>query len=226
MVVSLVKKYKRCLDCDRTRLEVYFYSYINKSGTPSRRGHCRDCALIRQKRAASKYKRIHGRCRSSYNYVRKFTPVKSNCAKCNAEYIKIQKTHKYCSQVCKAHANNSTDKQYGSLSGHWPSYFRGLANQPHRKPYGLTWEDLNEVYLRQKGLCALSGVELTCLKKKGTIFRTNASVDRIQAGGPYTKDNIQLVCSALNKFRTDLSVEEFIDWCRKVVEHAEPKKVQ
>lgn len=55
--------------------------------------------------------------------------------------------------------------------------------------------------------------------EKGVICRTNASIDRLEAGGPYIKDNIQLVCSVLNKFRINTPVAEFVWWCKKVAEH-------
>jgi hypothetical protein len=70
--------------------------------------------------------------------------------------------------------------------------------------------------------CALSGVQLTCDLSKGVVSQTNASVDRIVAGGPYTEDNIQMVCRALNQWRADTSVVDFVAWCRKVVEYNTP----
>jgi len=66
----------------------------------------------------------------------------------------------------------------------------------------------------------LTGVELTCNLNKGMICETNASIDRILAGGNYEKNNVQLVCAAVNRLRTNMSVEEFIEWCRKVVTYA------
>jgi hypothetical protein len=68
--------------------------------------------------------------------------------------------------------------------------------------------------------CALTGVELTCILEKGTVCKTNASIDRIDPKGPYTKDNVQLVCAAINKLRVDMSVDDFINWCKKVSDHA------
>ena len=70
----------------------------------------------------------------------------------------------------------------------------------------------------QNNRCALSGIELTCKLEKGVVYKTNASIDRIDAGGPYIKENIQLVCRALNGFRVDTDLKEFIWWCGKVTE--------
>jgi hypothetical protein len=76
----------------------------------------------------------------------------------------------------------------------------------------------------QDGKCALSGVELTCILQKGVITKTNASIDRIDPKGVYTQDNVQLVCAILNKFRIDTPIDEFVDWCKKVANHAIYKK--
>ena len=67
--------------------------------------------------------------------------------------------------------------------------------------------------------CALSGVPLTCELQIGKRTKTNASIDRIEAGGAYTADNIQMVCRALNSWRADTAIPDFVNWCRKVVEH-------
>jgi hypothetical protein len=72
----------------------------------------------------------------------------------------------------------------------------------------------------QNGKCALSGVELTCTLQKGVRSKTNASIDRIDPKGPYVIENVQLVCSVINKFRIDTPVDEFVEWCRKVADHA------
>ena len=58
---------------------------------------------------------------------------------------------------------------------------------------------------------------------EGVTFKTNASIDRIIAGGEYTKDNIQLVCAALNSWRADTDLQEFIWFCKKVTEYQEEK---
>ena len=61
---------------------------------------------------------------------------------------------------------------------------------------------------------------LTCEKIRGIISKTNASIDRIFAGGVYNRRNIQLVCRAVNSFRGDMTVNEFINWSKKVTYHA------
>jgi len=88
----------------------------------------------------------------------------------------------------------------------------------------LTKQDLLDLLEKQNYCCALTGVEMTCVLEKGTTNKTNVSIDRIDPKGPYIKENIQLVCAAVNKFRIDTPLDEFIDWCRKVTEHALQKQ--
>ena len=65
---------------------------------------------------------------------------------------------------------------------------------------------------------------MTCNLELGTRFPRNVSVDRIKPGGPYTKDNIQLVCRALNSWRADSDLNEFIEMCRAVANHADKRE--
>lgn len=84
---------------------------------------------------------------------------------------------------------------------------------------GLTTSIILGVLKAQEYKCALTGVAMTCKLVIGVDHMTNASVDRIIAGGPYTEDNIQMVCRGVNMWRGVLPVAEYVDWCRKVAAH-------
>ena len=114
----------------------------------------------------------------------------------------------------------TTKTQYAAISGNWSRYFSRLMRKWRE---GLTTQDCLDVLEKQQGLCALSGIPLTCLLEQGKRFKTNASIDRIEAGGPYSVDNVQLVCSALNGFRTDTTLDEFIWFCTKVADYQKEK---
>jgi len=79
----------------------------------------------------------------------------------------------------------------------------------------LTYEILLEIYKEQEGKCAFTGIELTYIRGQGKV-KTNISIDRIEAGGPYIKENIQLVCSVVNKMKSNMSDDEFKWWCNAV----------
>ena len=108
-------------------------------------------------------------------------------------------------------------KQYARISGDWVRYFNRLNRRTGKRPT-LTTEHMLSQLEKQKGLCAISGIPLTCLLEQGKKFKTNASIDRIIAGAEYTPDNIQLVCSALNSWRADTDLQEFIWFCKKVAD--------
>ena len=130
------------------------------------------------------------------------------CPLCAKEFKPKSPHHFFCSVKCCGAYN---------VGKTWDSYFRKLIQKsPNRK--GLTVEVLKDMLEDQEGLCALSGIPLTKIMGTGNIS-TNASIDRINAGGPYTKKNIRLVCHYLNSFRGQVSDGEFLFFCRRVTLH-------
>lgn len=151
---------------------------------------------------------------------------KKICNYCGVESM-MYNNQRFCSEECKGRAKYAnridsctTEGQYLKISGNWNKYLLRLVHQHKRFKDGLTVEHLLDTLERQNRRCAISGVELTCILKKGEICKTNASIDRINAGGLYSPNNIQLVCRAVNSWRSNLTVEEFIEWCEKVVRHS------
>lgn len=151
------------------------------------------------------------------------------CAVCENKFIPKSGVHKFCSEGCKGKwkyitGTHSTSNQYKKISGSWSRYTARLLYYGGRKRDLLSKEILLRKLKEQDYRCALSGIPLTCILEKGVKTQTNASVDRIQAGGSYTEDNIQIVCRALNHWRADTSIPDFIEWCRKVVDYSDQCK--
>ena len=149
---------------------------------------------------------------------------RKNCAVCKTEFLPRSGVHKFCSTSCKGKwkyitGTESTENQYNKISGNWKRYASRLLYYGGRKRDALSVEIVLAQLEKQNFKCALTGRDLTCYLEKGKVTKTNASIDRIVAGGSYTADNIQLVCRAVNGFRSNTSVEEFIDWCKAVAEH-------
>jgi hypothetical protein len=117
----------------------------------------------------------------------------------------------------------ATAEQYKTISGRWDRYLSRLCSPKTRRGI-LTVNDCLQLLEKQDYKCALTGVEMTCILEKGKKTRTNVSIDRIDPKGGYRPENIQLVCTAVNSFRADLSIADFIEWCRKVVSHAIQKQ--
>ena len=158
-------------------------------------------------------------------YYKRFeNPVKGECLVCGASFKPTNYKHKYCSPACKGKVKYILDKtttssQYASISGNWDRYLPRLLYFGGRKRDKLTFDILKKKLVEQNYKCAISGLEMTCLLDKGKKFWTNVSVDRIEAGGSYTEDNIQLVCRAVNSWRSDTPLDEFIDICKAIAKH-------
>lgn len=145
------------------------------------------------------------------------------CAVCGEVFTPKSGVHKFCSTQCRGKWKYitgfaSTANQYKEISGNWDRYLSRLLYVAGRKRDGLTRGDLQELLEKQNYKCALSGLPLTCNLELGKKFPYNASIDRIVAGGEYSRNNIQLVCKALNCWRADTDLDEFILMCEAVAE--------
>lgn len=147
-----------------------------------------------------------------------------SCVVCEQVFTPNSGAHRFCSDACRGRwkyvsGAMTTETQYQRISGNWHRYCQRLLYCAGRRRDNLTIEVLLAQLERQNYRCALSGELLTCRLEKGTVCPTNASIDRKIAGGPYSADNIQLVCRALNHWRADTPIPEFVEWCRRVVQY-------
>lgn len=90
--------------------------------------------------------------------------------------------------------------------------------------YNLTVIFLENLFLKQKGKCALTGELLTFPQNSRDTF--TASLDRIDSSKDYTKDNVQWVHKDVNILKMDNADEELINWSEKIVEHNKHKQEQ
>lgn len=137
----------------------------------------------------------------------------------SVEAHRIANKPQYAKKQAKARAKNLTEmRHYQKMRRYlsWEYYLASLARRGQERK-GITTQDLLAILEEQKGLCAISGIKLT--HEHGSPY--NASLDRIEAGGLYTKENIQLVCSCVNIWRKNLPLELFIDICKKIATHNE-----
>lgn len=73
----------------------------------------------------------------------------------------------------------------------------------------LTTKDLEEVWERQGGKCALTGTPMTKTPRTW-------SIDRIDNSCGYWLDNIQLVLKRVNMMRGGLSIDDFVRTCEDI----------
>ena len=85
-------------------------------------------------------------------------------------------------------------------------------------PFEITIDDVAELFEKQEGKCALSGLPLLLPSKSKQVngkYRT-ASLDRINSNLPYQKDNIQWVHKDVNMMKQQFSTEHFLELCSKI----------
>ena len=136
-----------------------------------------------------------------------------------------------CGKICNVsigsfHINKScgcTRYKKGKNHWHWSGvgdlsadFVNLLKIRAKKKKY--EWSiDINylwDLWLKQDGKCALSGVKLT-LPDKCDADRT-ASLDRIDSSKHYIEGNVQWVHQKMNFMKYTLENKEFLDLCIKV----------
>lgn len=112
----------------------------------------------------------------------------------------------------------------GQLSGtYWHTVVRNAKSRGLE--VAITIEDAWNVFVKQEGKCVITGIELFMdpmlhlSRRNKTSNKHTASLDRIDSSRGYTLDNIRWVHRVVNLMRLAMTDEEFIGWCKKVVEH-------
>lgn len=155
--------------------------------------------------------------------MNKFNRIVYKC-KCSCGEIIIRSGNQllhakrnYCLECIYKDYSKKRRKGFEEISGHF--WYNILACAKNRnKIFEITIEDAWNQFLKQNRKCAITGVELFFHKPREIISVTTASLDRIDSTKGYTKDNIQWVHKVINIMKFDLKEEEFINWCKLVVE--------
>lgn len=81
--------------------------------------------------------------------------------------------------------------------------------------FNISKEFILELYKRQNGKCAISGLEMTYIEGSGRHLK-NMSIDPTKG---YTEDNVQLVCAQVNMMKSDMSLEELYTFCEAILKN-------
>jgi hypothetical protein len=108
-------------------------------------------------------------------------------------------------------------KGYKDIQGGiWYQYIRN-ANKRNIL-FDLNIKDAWDIFEQQNQKCALSGLDIK-FGRRGKLhhrIETTASLDRINNDMGYTKDNVHWVHKKINQIKMDMSMQEFIELCKKV----------
>lgn len=208
--------YKLCTKCKKyyPMTEEFFIKRDNVKCKFS--SHCKNCLKEKEKsRVRIKSYNDEGLlyCHTCKTYKPESEFNKGGDYKCRNNY----------SRECKCCESLRKQIQRANLQKDNPdAYFKKLVYgcRTRSRKFGvkctLTQKDLLDLYEAQGKKCYFSGLTMTTILRSGKNI-CNASIDRIQPGGDYTKENIRLVCSQINAMRSNLSDTEFINLCKHVV---------
>jgi hypothetical protein len=144
----------------------------------------------------------------------------SICPSCNCEQAYTRKDHAKSSYIskwrckkCSASTKSITSNSVGFHNNIRHGWFKRFERSAHDRNlyWGLTIEQVDSIWVDQRGCCALSGIALDNKAGSETV-----SLDRIDSDKGYTVDNVQLVHKVLNMMKRDMVDEDFIDWCSLV----------
>lgn len=102
-------------------------------------------------------------------------------------------------------------------------YFHSTARKGARArniEFTITQQDVIDLWYKQNGRCALSGVPMTLTH--GTAYNhnpTKVSIDRIDNDVGYTKENIQLITWQINCSKGTFDVEQLFEMCQHIVNY-------
>ena len=147
------------------------------------------------------------------------------CEKCVISFQSYRSRQRFCSKDCRGYSSPSTTDQYSRIDGNLSYYLNRLRYKGNhvegKDRSNITREHLVQIWERQEGRCAISGIPMTYRAEKGKNFPYNASIDcKISRadGGRYEIDNIQLVCTIVNSLMREFPKKDFTRVCLAVAD--------
>jgi hypothetical protein len=154
---------------------------------------------------------------------------KHKCRYCGNEFSNSRSKQDYCPQslrLCRMQArgmyaeNITTEDQYEKLDGNLRGVLNKLRTAKEERRH-LRIGDLVEIWNKQDGRCAITGIAMTCRAERGEFFPYNVSIDRIVPkweGGTYALDNVQFVCKVANVLKQHYRAADTKDAIREFAE--------
>lgn len=116
-----------------------------------------------------------------------------------------------CGCKKKGRFNRAWSGYEGLGSTVWSQFKNGAIKR--NIPFEVSIEYGWDLFRKQEGRCALTGVELKIMTERR--YKT-ASLDRIESSKGYIEGNVQWTHKDVNVMKRSLNNSEFIDFCHKV----------
>ena len=219
-------KAKRKVKCSCGKTHEFDERYINKN-TFSK--SCRRCSQIRRNEIEGREYNV-GDILMNLEIIKiesgKITTYIVKCLKCGNKYrtghsaLNRKKNNKglFCCHKC-FNVSMKSKKRFTMITENISlTLYKKIEHQASVRgvEFNVTPENLESIF---NGHCYLSGIKI----KLGTYSRTkgiqdigNASLDRIDSNKGYVKDNVAWVYKPINVMKHILSVNDFIELCRKI----------
>lgn len=145
-----------------------------------------------------------------------------------SDHYPYRDNHDARCRKCRTKQNNDRKKKYSeseSLNKILQMRFLAARNRSKKQniPFNITKKYLKELWDKQNGVCAISGLKMTFDHCNGRT-PTNVSIDQINHKNGYTVDNIQLVCMAVNQMKSDMAMEDLYKFCNAIIENKKGKE--
>jgi hypothetical protein len=172
------------------------------------------------------YKSLHGFCRSCREKLRTLQTKFGGkvCSRCCVDkpfgdFPHHKKTYDGFDSWCKQCRRDYRYEVNQTLDAHMRARLSSIMEDRRKIYTDLTLSQLIELWNKQDGKCAISGVPMTYQRIKRQHNMYNCSVDRIDSSKNYTIDNVQLVCWIVNRMKGENTTEELIKWCKYIIEN-------
>lgn len=129
------------------------------------------------------------------------------------------------SKSCGCYKREVLSRGYKDISGaFWRKFERHAIKR--KIPFKVTLQEAWEIFQKQKGRCALSGVDIKFVNNYDKNVEQTASPDRIDNTKGYSKDNIQWVHKKVNRLKCVMSDDELLFWCEKILKTKGKTKIK
>lgn len=218
----------KCSNCNADRLMTEASAY---EANRLKKTFCRVCARKLGKPKVSKYAsvictgNIFGNWTVVGNFIGNGTWIECSCSCGTVKMIRAYKlldgTHPKQCRKCSTGNKSSNWKGVSELPMSVFTKIK-LRAQNRNKIFTITPEYIAELYKKQNGRCALSGLPLSFTENGKNLSDSKsiiASLDRIDSSLGYIEGNVQWVHKHINSMKNAHTTEYFIQLCKEVVKY-------